>query len=137
MDRKPTKTENLKYLLQWGLDYVVYGCSFTDYFSLGFYRIKAKEKLTYHTLRFAKKFDQALDSPHSITLHNSKIYEYRHLKNTLTEINWYPQSVLTKSLLNLPGNIPYSSSNLTLPIAEKGSKGSRLQIRTGRKYLTV
>lgn len=80
LDKKPTKKDYLVHATRWLFDYIVYGCSFTDYFGLGFYRIKAKEKKTYHTFRFANKFDLALDSKESIDLHNSKAYEYQHLK---------------------------------------------------------
>ncbi len=42
--------------------------------------MKAEEKRTYYTQRFADVFDFALDTHESINRHNSKIYEYRHLK---------------------------------------------------------
>ena len=80
LGRRPSRRESLSHMCRWLVDYVIYGCSFTDYFGLGFYRIPAKEKRTYHTMRFANKFDTALDSPESVVLHNSKIYEYRCLK---------------------------------------------------------
>lgn len=80
LGRKPSVREQLVHMVKWGFDYLFFGCSFTDYFGLGFYRLKAKEKKTYHTLRFANKFDRTLDTRESITRHNSKIFEYRHLK---------------------------------------------------------
>lgn len=80
LDKKPTKKDCAVHIIRWFFDYVFYGCSFTDYFGLGFYRMKAREKRTYHTFRFAEKFDLALDNWDSIALHNSRIYEYEHLK---------------------------------------------------------
>lgn len=80
LGRKPTGKELLTHMIQWCFDYLFYGCSFTDYFGLGFYHMKAKEKRTYHTLRFANKFDKSLDTPESIHRHNSKVFEYRHLR---------------------------------------------------------
>lgn len=80
LGRAPTRKEFLTHMLRWSFDYIVFGCSFTDYFGLGFYRLNGQEKKTYHTLRFANKFDFSLDSPESIYKHNSKIYEYQHLR---------------------------------------------------------
>lgn len=80
LGRKPTTKDYLEHIVRWGCDYIRYGCTFTDYFGLGFYRMKAAEKKTYHTQRGAMKFDFALDSNESIIKHNSKVYEYTHLK---------------------------------------------------------
>ncbi|MEE3486972.1 MAG: sugar-transfer associated ATP-grasp domain-containing protein [Bulleidia sp.] len=68
--------------LEWGgvLDHFIYGSSIADYFELGFYQMGAEEKKTYYTQRFADVFDFALDTHESIDRHNSKIYEYKHLK---------------------------------------------------------
>lgn len=80
LGRRPTIKDYIEHTFRWSMDYILYGCTFTDYFGLGFYHMKAAEKKTYHTQRFAMKFDFALDSNESIIKHNSKIYEYTHLK---------------------------------------------------------
>ena len=77
--REPTKTEIACHAFRWACDYILYGCSFTDYFGLGFYHMKAAEKKTYHTIRAAQRFAYALDSNEAIWLHDSKVYEYQNL----------------------------------------------------------
>lgn len=48
---------------------------------MGFYQLSYSEKKTYCTQRLAKKVAFALDTKEQINRHNSKAYEYEHLKD--------------------------------------------------------
>ena len=80
LGRQPGILDWAKYGVGGVLDHFKYGASIADYFELGFYQMGAEEKKTYYTQRFADVFDFALDTHESIDRHNSKIYEYKHLK---------------------------------------------------------
>ena len=80
LGRKPGILDYAKFGVGGVLDHFKYGASIADYFELGFYQMGAEEKKTYYTQRFADVFDFALDTHESIDRHNSKIYEYKHLK---------------------------------------------------------
>lgn len=80
LGKKPTARECIYYFGDFVKNYIIYGSSITDYFQLEFYHKKHEEKKKYHTYRFAKKFDYALDSRESLLHYNSKIVEYKELK---------------------------------------------------------
>lgn len=81
LGKKPSIFQICFYALFCAKDYILYGSSISDFFELGFYRLKARDKKTYLTCRFYQKFYHLFDSDDYIWDYNKKSYQYQCLKN--------------------------------------------------------